>query len=207
MSEVSEYADYNRAPCNDGAWQQDHSSGKYEEVLSFGGGYSVSLVDFILNGIEPYKGCLQDIDNAYDYDNGFSKRTLKRIIDSIALSIYTGVMPPIKIYRAVPNFVRGEDDVIHDGDWITLSPFYARNHGDLRYTDNYHILSMTVPANHIYWDGQHLSEFGYDSRQFEWDKDIASNQTLDSMIADAYCHSAHSQANTIQKEKPLFHEI
>lgn len=194
VSVVSEYADDHRAPCNDGAWQKDYVAGKYNEVLSIGGGYSVNLVDFIKNGIEPYDGCRQDIDNAHDYDNGISKNALRDLI--LKIEIFDAV-PSIRIYRTVPNHVSGENDVIHDGDWVTLSLRYAKEHGNLRYTDNYHILSAHVPANQIYWDGQHIAEFGYDSRVFEWNKSIDELQSFVSTkpSLDDQIHSVDSPVN------------
>lgn len=170
MSDVSVYGDSHRAPYNDGAWQKDYIDGKLAEILDIGGGYSVNLVDFFAKGIEPYAGCRQDIEYAYDYDNGASKKVLHELAQKIEDGAKCSFVPFVCIYRTVPDHVHGDDNVIHDGDWVTLSRAYARMHGDLRYTDGFHVLSKVVPADHIYWDGQHLCEFGYDSRQFEWNK-------------------------------------
>ncbi len=171
LSNVNEYGDVHRAPCNDGAWQKDFVDGKLTETLDIGGGYSVNLVDFFAKGIEPYKYCRQDMEYATDYDNGYSKARLEYLERMIQKAVQRGAnIPMVTIYRTVPGHVQGEDNIIHDGDWVTLSPSYARMHGGLRYTDDFHVLSKVVPANHVYWDGQHLCEFGYDSRLFEWNK-------------------------------------
>jgi hypothetical protein len=66
---------------------------------------------------------------------------------------------PIKVYRAVPSEHSGED--IYPGDWVTPNLDYAEQHG--QYFDNgFHILEKTVPAKHIYTEGNSLHEFGYD---------------------------------------------
>ena len=206
MSELSVYGDSHRAPYNDGAWQKDYVDGKLAGIMDIGGGYSVNLVDFFAKGIEPYAGCRQDIEYAYDYDNRVSKKAL----DSLAQAIEKGRIPLVMIYRTVPDHVQGEDNVIHDGDWVTLSRAYARMHGNLRYTDGFHVLSKVVPANHVYWDGQHLCEFGYDSRQFEWNKsDFFDNKdckTVDELISVSTVKSLKTDINTsvIQESEKEF---
>lgn len=207
MSNVCDYGDSHRAPCNDGVWQKDYLDGKFEEVLDISGGYSVNLVDFFGSGIEPYRGCRQDMEYAYDYDNGYSKKTLDWLAMAMDQGAPHGYVPNVTIYRTVPDHVQGEDNVIHDGDWVTLSPAYARIHGRLRYTDGYHVLSMRVPANHVYWDGQHLCEFGYDSRQFEWNNTKAILSGLTEIISDAAYRSKQSGVSVECKVQAAEKEI
>jgi len=66
---------------------------------------------------------------------------------------------PIKVYRAVPSEHSGED--IYPGDWVTPNLNYAEQHGE-RFNNGYQILEKTVPAKHIYTEGNSLHEFGYD---------------------------------------------
>jgi hypothetical protein len=66
---------------------------------------------------------------------------------------------PITIYRAVPKEFADED--IYTGDWITPNINYAKEHGR-RFDDGYHIIEKTVPAKHIWTDGNSIHEFGYD---------------------------------------------
>lgn len=66
---------------------------------------------------------------------------------------------PVVIYRAVPKEFAGED--IYTGDWITPNINYAKQHGE-RFDDGYHIIEKTVPAKHIWTDGNSIHEFGYD---------------------------------------------
>ncbi len=62
----------------------------------------------------------------------------------------------IKIYRAVPKNV----DTINAGDWVTISPKYAKGHGS-SYLDKYKVLSMIVYAKDLYNDGNSIHEWGY----------------------------------------------
>jgi hypothetical protein len=66
---------------------------------------------------------------------------------------------PITVYRAVPKEFADED--IYGGDWITPNINYAKEHGR-RFDDGYHIIEKTVPAKHIWNDGNSIHEFGYD---------------------------------------------
>jgi hypothetical protein len=66
---------------------------------------------------------------------------------------------PITVYRAVPKEFADED--IYSGDWITPNINYAKEHGR-RFDDGYHIIEKTVPAKHIWNDGNSIHEFGYD---------------------------------------------
>jgi len=65
---------------------------------------------------------------------------------------------PITVYRAVPSEFKGQD--INPGDWVTPSLDYAHQHG-LGW-DSHHIIEKTVPAKHIWTEGNSLHEFGYD---------------------------------------------
>ena len=66
---------------------------------------------------------------------------------------------PITIYRSVPKEFAGED--IYNGDWVTPNIEYAKMHGR-RFDDGYHIIEKTVPAKHIWTEGNSIHEFGYD---------------------------------------------
>jgi hypothetical protein len=66
---------------------------------------------------------------------------------------------PVTVYRAVPKEFASED--IYTGDWITPNINYAKEHGR-RFDDGFHIIEKTVPAKHIWNDGNSIHEFGYD---------------------------------------------
>ena len=64
----------------------------------------------------------------------------------------------VTIYRAVPSDV----DQINRGDWVTINPNYAHEHGWRHVGDDYHVISLEVRARDIVTDGNSIHEFGYD---------------------------------------------
>lgn len=52
---------------------------------------------------------------------------------------------------------------INSGDWVSISKRYAIEHGKDNLNGNFKIISKTVPAKHLFTDGNSLSEWGYDS--------------------------------------------
>ena len=67
----------------------------------------------------------------------------------------------VRIYRAVPSNV---DDMINPGDWVSINETYAKQHGESTMGGDYKVVSMTVPARHIFTDGNSIHEWGYDPR-------------------------------------------
>lgn len=67
----------------------------------------------------------------------------------------------VRIYRAVPSNV---DDMINPGDWVSINETYAKQHGESTLGGDYKIVSMTVPARHIFTDGNSIHEWGYDPK-------------------------------------------
>ncbi len=51
---------------------------------------------------------------------------------------------------------------INSGDWVTTVRKYAVDHGRSALNGNYKVVSKTVPAKHLYTDGNSIFEFGYD---------------------------------------------
>lgn len=65
---------------------------------------------------------------------------------------------PVTVHRAMPL---GHDE-INDGDWVTLSPGYAQGHiNSQSYPEDFHVVSKTVPASHVWSDGGDYNELGY----------------------------------------------
>lgn len=62
----------------------------------------------------------------------------------------------IKIYRAVPKGI----EAINAGDWVTISPKYAKSHGS-SYLDGFKVLSMVVSAKDLHTDGNSIHEWGF----------------------------------------------
>jgi hypothetical protein len=69
----------------------------------------------------------------------------------------------VTIYRAVPD----EDAIttINPGDFVTLSPTYAKLHAASGYgrsgDEAGKVLEQKVKVRDIYWDGNDVNEFGY----------------------------------------------
>lgn len=51
---------------------------------------------------------------------------------------------------------------INNGDWVTLSKAYAKEHGEGALNGKYKIVSQKVPARKLFTDGNSIHEFGYD---------------------------------------------
>jgi hypothetical protein len=77
---------------------------------------------------------------------------------SVLMSIKDKPNAPVTIYRAVPDGV----DKINPGDWVTLSPTYAKEHGQSNVSSGFDVLSKVIPAKDLWFDGNSLNEFGYD---------------------------------------------
>jgi hypothetical protein len=77
---------------------------------------------------------------------------------------------PVTIYRAVPEGV----DEINPGDWVTLSPSYAKSHL-MSNLEAGHVISQTIPASDLWFDGDSINEFGYDPVSKGKSADITKN--------------------------------
>lgn len=69
----------------------------------------------------------------------------------------------IEIYRAMPRQGRG-GYAINRGDWVTTNKEYAIMHGLGAEDDgsNFPVVKATVPAGHLFTEGNSLNEWGYD---------------------------------------------
>lgn len=68
----------------------------------------------------------------------------------------------ITAYRVVPNEVKATKLI--DGDWISFSKEYAKNHGESRFGQGeYKLIKQEVPAKNVWWDGNDIREWGYDT--------------------------------------------
>ena len=63
----------------------------------------------------------------------------------------------VSIFRAVPQHI----DKINPQDWVTLSPMYAKLHGESRLGGKYKILKKTVKAKDLWNAGDSIHEWGY----------------------------------------------
>jgi hypothetical protein len=64
----------------------------------------------------------------------------------------------VRLWRAVP---KDAPDVINEGDWVTTSGAYARQHGQSNLSPGYKVLRITAPAAHVVTGGNDVIEWGY----------------------------------------------
>ena len=71
----------------------------------------------------------------------------------------------VDIYRGVPHGVSS----INQGDWVTTSPTYARQHGFHGHdpTKDWPVLHAQVPARHVSTGGNDIVEWGYSGPTIE----------------------------------------
>lgn len=139
---------------NDGSYRMEHTAP--------GRGYGSPLFDLTLEGTYP---CDVYVTPRHYFDNSPADRESWPVIAQARCAPNTLVT----IYRAVPHAVRAEAKAqggvaIYPGDWVTLSRWYAAQHGRQldRYGERGVVVSMKVPARTLFTDGNSLNEWGYD---------------------------------------------
>ena len=63
------------------------------------------------------------------------------------------------VYRAIPHGVPGAK--INEGDWVTPSKEYAKEHGRSNLNGKYRIISIKAKAGHLWNDANSINEWGY----------------------------------------------
>ena len=86
----------------------------------------------------------------------------------------------VTIYRAVPKSIKESN--VRNGDWVTLSESYAKQHGNHALEGSYRIIKEEVPAENLYWDGNDINEWGYDDRNDYRYKDTKNNRKLNDLV-------------------------
>ena len=86
----------------------------------------------------------------------------------------------VTVYRAVPKSIKERN--VRNGDWVTLSESYAKQHGNHALEGNFRIIREDVPAENLYWDGNDINEWGYDDRNDYRYKDTKNNRKLNDLV-------------------------
>lgn len=75
---------------------------------------------------------------------------------------------PVSIYRALPD----THHEISDGDWVSTSAAYARQHGESNLSPHtpWHVVRATVPARQLFSEGNALPEWGYRGGQLQGER-------------------------------------
>ena len=94
--------------------------------------------------------------------------------------IEKGNIPDVTIYRAVPKSLK--EGGVRNGDWVTLSESYAKQHGNHALNGEYRIMKEVVPADNLYWDGNDINEWGYDDRRDYVYRNTRNNRKLNELV-------------------------
>lgn len=70
-----------------------------------------------------------------------------------------------EINNMIDNLVKQKEKPIkiNNGDWVTISKLYAKQHGESVLNNNYKIVKKTVKASQLYTDGNSIFEWGYNT--------------------------------------------
>ena len=85
-----------------------------------------------------------------------------------------------RMNRAVPKSLK--EGSVRNGDWVTLSEAYARQHGNHALEGDYRMMEERVPAENLYWDGNDINEWGYDDKSDYLYKDTRNNRKLNDLV-------------------------
>ena len=68
----------------------------------------------------------------------------------------------ITVYRSVPSDVKERS--LRDGDWVTPSRSYAKDNAAVHgWGRKYRIIEQEIDVDELWWDGNDINEWGYDS--------------------------------------------
>lgn len=87
----------------------------------------------------------------------------------------------ITVYRAVPRDVK--EKTFRNGDWVTPSLSYAKLHAKSNMNVPSRIISQSVPLNHLWWDGNAITEWGYDDGQNYAYRNTKNGRKLNDTVA------------------------
>jgi len=162
------------APANPGFETDGERRGSLEDYSP-----DVNIEDIAL-GYSPQPDDYFNNPHGYMYDTPHGLES-SRALNSAINAIRSGEMPKVKVYRAVPDDIK--EEMFRNGDWVTPSLIYANNHGAARFgIGGYHIIEQEVPANHLWWDGNDINEWGYDDGQGYRYKNVLHNIKSDALI-------------------------
>ena len=87
-------------------------------------------------------------------------------------------MPKVKVYRAVPKTVK-EGSLQSEGQWVSPSKTYAKEHGEHRFgRGQYRIIEQEVGADELWFDGNAITEWGFDDGTANVYKNTRHNRKL-----------------------------
>lgn len=67
----------------------------------------------------------------------------------------------MKIIRIIKECISELNEEDYRGDWVTINPSYAKEHGVNNLRNKYRIIGKTVSAKNLQWDGGDINEIEY----------------------------------------------
>lgn len=170
-----EFRDAHSAPSNDGT--------PVEERLENGGDFSLAEVALGQhNQPSDYFSAMGP--RMYGYDT-ISGRQSFAAINSVIRGVRAGRKDmTITAYRAIPKDI--DVDTLINRDWISFSEQYVKDHGESRFGEGeYKIIKQEVPITDVWWDGNDINEWGYDSSSSDPDAETTQNyEKLNPVLKD-----------------------
>lgn len=170
-----EFRDAHSAPSNDGT--------PVEERLENGGDFSLAEVALGQhNQPSDYFSVMGP--RMYGYDT-ISGRQSFAAINSVIRGVRAGRKDmTITAYRAIPKDI--DVDTLINRDWISFSEQYVKDHGESRFGEGeYKIIKQEVPITDVWWDGNDINEWGYDSSSSDPDAETTQNyEKLNPVLKD-----------------------
>ena len=93
----------------------------------------------------------------HDLETKVWDKTPSLTYDEIQKEIYN------EITNLIDNLIKQKEKTIkiNNGDWVTTSKLYAKQHGEANLNNNYKIVTKTVKASQLYTDGNSIFEWGF----------------------------------------------
>ena len=152
-------------------FRMSHRAPSYDED-----GTDKSLID-VANNKDNIRDSLEE---QFRMNHDRNREESVAAISQAIQEIEQGKNPTVTIYRAVPKSLK--EGSVRNGDWVTLSEAYAKQHGRHALNGDYRIMKESVPADNLYWDGNDINEWGYDDKRDYKYKDTRNNRKLNDLI-------------------------
>ena len=152
-------------------FRMSHRAPSYDED-----GTDKSLID-VANNKDNIRDSLEE---QFRMNHDRNREESVAAISQAIQEIEQGKNPTVTIYRAVPKSLK--EGSVRNGDWVTLSEAYAKQHGRHALNGDYRIMKENVTAANLYWDGNDINEWGYDDKRDYKYKDTRNNRKLNDLI-------------------------
>lgn len=134
-----------------------------DDLLSYRGSHKAPSPDFgaplhdLTGGGQMYPADVYSAKAVQFYGTGYPKADKEAF--ELAKKVRGNPDAEVTMYRAVPKDEKITK--INDGDWVTLSKDYAKNHGESVLGKDYKIISQKVKAKELWTNADSIHEFGY----------------------------------------------